>query len=575
MTNPCAAPKKEIPVKWKLLAVLLVVQIPFCLLFLYTVRSARIHTNDHLASVQASAMDVYLESIQKQMEQVMEYLFVECWSSEAFRSSSSAQTAAEAFALLSTSIQEAQDVVELNSDITAVILYHRASGMVSVALSDSNENESRRQRLEQAAGKLVDSSSALNTGWEVQKISGQNCLVRICGWGESYAIVVLNLAELANNLRVDYRMVATVLFRQNGTDLTDAFWARGYDDSMKYGEREEQGYYFVRNNDHVYLVTEARLASLKLVCASDYQYSWNWLYGAAGLLVAAILGTFTLGVIYLRQVFLRPLDKLVGVMQMVCEGNTMVRAPKSGSREFDRIGEIFNEMLYKIEELKIETYESQLAIRKAEMDALRLQIRRHFFLNCLKNIYALACSGEVELIKQSVLLLSTNLRYTLAFRRDKVSLKEELERCADYMELQGIGQQYKPKLRISLCSLPEGFCIPPVSLLTMLENCCKYGTRQDCALEVLIETHRHQMDGREYICLCIRDNGPGFTEEMLHWLNNQLDSDQTGQHVGFSNTLFRLRMMYGNEVQMLFSNRGGACIEWLIALSETSPQAQP
>jgi two-component system sensor histidine kinase YesM len=60
-------------------------------------------------------------------------------------------------------------------------------------------------------------------------------------------------------------------------------------------------------------------------------------------------------------------------------------------------------MMSEITTLRIKGYEQRLMAEKAQMDALRMQIRPHFFLNCLKSIFGLAQAGKTEEIKKTVL----------------------------------------------------------------------------------------------------------------------------------------------------------------------------
>ena len=278
----------------------------------------------------------------------------------------------------------------------------------------------------------------------------------------------------------------------------------------------------------------------------------------------SVLGSLGLAVLYLHQAFFKPLDDLVRVMTSVRSGQTKTRAQRSGNLEFDHISDTFNEMLDTLDSLKVEAYESQLRAKQSQMDALRLQIRRHFFLNCLKNIYALASSGKTEEVKKSALLLSTNLRYTLNFRNNATDLKTEVEMCRVYMELQGVGQDVGPELIVKIDEGLEDFQVPPVSLLTVLENSCKYGTRQDRGLKVTITAQRRQLDEQSYVFLAVQDNGEGFPQELLQKLNSEIEQVRDDGHVGLVNTLQRMQMLYGPECQILFSNRGGARVECII-----------
>ena len=75
---------RRISVKWKLLAMVLLIQIPFCLLFLLSQRAAMEQIESQLAKSQADALNVFAASIQDQMTKASEFLFVNCWTEQSF-----------------------------------------------------------------------------------------------------------------------------------------------------------------------------------------------------------------------------------------------------------------------------------------------------------------------------------------------------------------------------------------------------------------------------------------------------------------------------------------------------------
>ena len=88
---------------------------------------------------------------------------------------------------------------------------------------------------------------------------------------------------------------------------------------------------------------------------------------------------------------LRPVDEIRGTMEQIRAGKLDAKAgSRTNIREFSEMNETFNTMMEQIKDLKIESYESELDKQKAELRYLQLQIRPHFFLNCLKSLYALA-----------------------------------------------------------------------------------------------------------------------------------------------------------------------------------------
>ncbi len=558
--------RSSISVKYRILLVIWLVQIPFLCLFLYTSAVTRTQVNNQLAQSQTGLMTVYVNSLQKQLDHASEFLFVDCWGSGAFAQTGAGETRAETTERLAPILEKGWELLDNNSEITAVAVRNQQLTVNQLFLrTDKKESRSYRTRMQRIVNTVLnDENDGFNLGWKLYRQASRCYLARSVRRLDSSAVVLIDLSELAESARTHYGIVASVALRTDDEILTEAFWSQDYDDSLITETAKDGSYYFIENRNHTYLVTEARFATLRLVCAADYQYRWDWIYVEVVFLLVSVLGSLALAVLYLRKAFFRPLDDLVRVMSSVRNGQTKTRAQHSGNLEFDHISDTFNEMLDTLDSLKVEAYESQLRAKQSQMDALRLQIRRHFFLNCLKNIYALASSGKMEEVKKSALLLSTNLRYTLNFRSNATDLKTEVEMCRVYMELQGIGQDVGPELIVKIDEGLEDFQVPPVSLLTVLENSCKYGTRQDRGLKVTITAQRRQLDEQTYVFLAVQDNGEGFPPELLQKLNSEIEQVRDDGHVGLVNTLQRLQMLYGPECQILFSNRGGARVECII-----------
>lgn len=558
--------KASISIKYRLLLGLWMVQIPFLGLFLYTSSVTRTQMNSQLAQSQTGLMTVYVNSLQKQLDHASAFLFVDCWGSNAFVESKAQENREGAAERLTPIFGKAAELLDNNPEVTAVAVRNRQLTVNQLFLhTDKKESRSYRARMQRIVNTVLnDEANSVNQGWKLYRQANRCYLARTVQRLDSSAVVLIDLSELAESARTHYGIVASVALRNDAEILTEAFWSQNYDDSMITERARDGSYYFIENRNHTYLVTEARFVTLRLVCAADYQYRWDWLYLEVVLLLLSVLGSIGLAMFYLQRTFGHPLDDLVQVMTSVRSGQTKTRAQRSGNLEFDRISDTFNEMLDTLDALKVEAYESQLRAKQSQMDALRLQIRRHFFLNCLKNIYALASSGKTEEVKKSTLLLSTNLRYTLNFRNNATDLETEVEMCRVYMELQGIGQEIGPELIVKIEPGLEDFSVPPVSLLTVLENSCKYGTRQDRGLKVTITAQRRQLDTQRYVFLAVQDNGEGFPPELLQKLNSEIEQVRDDGHVGLVNTLQRMQMLYGAECQILFSNRGGARVECII-----------
>ena len=122
----------------------------------------------------------------------------------------------------------------------------------------------------------------------------------------------------------------------------------------------------------------------------------------------------------------------------------------------------------RVAELEKEMLEQQLTY-------LRFQINPHFFMNTLNNIFALV-DIDPEGAKNSLLQLSKMMRYALYESTGRtVPLRLELESVHHYLDLMRL--RYTDNVRIDV-ELPDPLpevVIPPLILVTFLENAFKHG----------------------------------------------------------------------------------------------------
>ena len=120
----------------------------------------------------------------------------------------------------------------------------------------------------------------------------------------------------------------------------------------------------------------------------------------------------------MKQEIFAPMTALVSTMDRIGRGELSVRSSVDyRNAEFTQVNETFNRMIDQITQLKIDGYEKELEARRNEMTALKLQIRPHFVLNCLKSVYAMVQTGSREDAQYLILLLSRYLRYILSLQR--------------------------------------------------------------------------------------------------------------------------------------------------------------
>lgn len=233
-------------------------------------------------------------------------------------------------------------------------------------------------------------------------------------------------------------------------------------------------------------------------------------------------------------------------------------------------------LLTQITKLKLESYEKELEIRDAQLQYLRAQIRPHFYLNCLKNLYAMAGTEVPEQMQESILMLSKYMRYIFADQDHFTLLQNELESCQNYVgSFASINTGFAPECRVDVDDKLMTLEIPPVSLLTLVENAVKYSLREDASFQLLITANILSAGAEgDMVNITVRDNGPGFPQEMLAQLNRLKPDSETDTHVGIRNVMRRFVVLYGDRFQIGFFNGGahevycGARIELFFPLNK-------
>ena len=158
-------------------------------------------------------------------------------------------------------------------------------------------------------------------------------------------------------------------------------------------------------------------------------------------------------------------------MEEIAEGDLNAYAEENSDvEEFRLMATTFNHMMDQIQKLKIDAYEQERRIQNATIQYLQIQIRPHFFLNCLKNFYALAEQKEYHSIQELTLALSSYLRKVITYEEDTTSVRKEMESVESYLKLSQLGLSVPVNYNIAVDEKLEEFQILPLSVLTFVEN---------------------------------------------------------------------------------------------------------
>lgn len=273
---------------------------------------------------------------------------------------------------------------------------------------------------------------------------------------------------------------------------------------------------------------------------------------------------------FLRKVVLRPINRIVAAMRKIKDGYLEMRIPnKPTSNEFELMNETFNSMASDIQKLKIDVYEEQLINQKAELRHLQLQINPHFFLNSLNVVYYLAQDQKYGLIQELALSLIRYFRFMFRSYTDYVLLQNELNHTENYLKIQKFRFPGSLTYTISAEEDVLDSWIPPLMIQSFAENTIKHAINTDTPTHIDILIERDGLNTEERLHIRIRDTGPGYKEQVLEKLWQEINlMNEEGEHIGIWNARRRLRLLYGDQASIKFSNDNGAVVDICLPLTK-------
>lgn len=277
----------------------------------------------------------------------------------------------------------------------------------------------------------------------------------------------------------------------------------------------------------------------------------------------------------LRKFFLTPLTSMVSVSQEIQEGNTEVRVDEnSGVEEARDLARTVNQLLSITRQQKIDLYEQRLMTQQAQLQYLQLQIRPHFFLNCLNSIYSLAEEQKFKAIQAFALDFSDYLRSRFKDSFQLIPLEDELTSLKGYFGIVRAGAGYPPEFQLQVDPAVVKLPVPPLSVLTFAENAVKHCGLQEENLCLRVRCQRLRSDDGDWLNITVMDNGLGVSGPQLAALNSENAPAVASHHVGVANIRARLRLLYSGRATLTFRGLSrGLLVELFLPIEKGSGTA--
>lgn len=280
----------------------------------------------------------------------------------------------------------------------------------------------------------------------------------------------------------------------------------------------------------------------------------------ASVLIAVVISVFAfLCSVAFSISFTKPVSKLSRLMKRAQTGDLTVHFENHYKGEIGQLGDAFNSMVDKINQLLKLVYQEQKDKREAELKILHEQIKPHFLYNTLDTIQWMAKTYHAMDIVEIVLALSNFFRISLSQGKEYIILKQEVAMVRSYLDIQKFRYEdlfeYETEFdeRILKCEVLK------LSLQPLVENALYHGIKES-ELERGTIWVKGFLEGEDVIVLQVEDNGAGMSDEFLRQINAWLDEKERGKDVqafAILNVNDRIKIAYGEDFGLHYRQRPG------------------
>lgn len=427
------------------------------------------------------------------------------------------------------------------------------------------------------------SEGTWSSGWHVITGESRSFMAYLIGGSNGvYAASVVDLGRVTNDIMNRYQVSdAGILFASHGEivlnqELAASVGIRTEAEGIAY--RDYPWYRMLTEAYYIYASEVNQTAISMIMVVPNVQGFWEH-YSQFILIViifscVCIILTVRHG---MKKNIVRPLRLLIGTMNEIKNGDMEAKlyVPETDGysiEEFEEVNKTFNEMVEQVKNLKLVAYEEEINHQKAQLRYLQLQVNPHFFLNCLKVLYALSQKGETERLQDTIITSSRHFRYIFKNNSQTVLLEEELNFTENYIALIESGGSVQVAYEASVAPDAAGFSVPPLTIQTFVENSVKYAdvfantsaSMQKKAVEIRVDVVCLENEKGKFLDIRVRDNGAGYPPEQLAQLNSQEINLDMSEHVGIENLKARCHLLFGEDAECFFMNQGGAVSEVIL-----------
>jgi len=267
--------------------------------------------------------------------------------------------------------------------------------------------------------------------------------------------------------------------------------------------------------------------------------------------VSVVLVVSLVFVYFLSRRITHPLNKLVKTMK-TSKGDNLIFHPleENGSYETNILAKTYNRLIKEIDQYTERLVHEEQERRKADLNALQMQINPHFLYNTLSSIKYLSKMHHTDQVDQTIDSLISLLQSTLGSTEDMVTVETEIESLKHYVFINRIryGEQIGVHYEIAEDCRP--LLVPKLIIQPFVENAFFHAYPGNVSGNIHIFIHRFE----ENLIIEIMDDGVGMknsedqvTEKKRHHLSG----------IGISNVHGRIQLLFGPPYGVLIQSEEG------------------
>ncbi|MCZ8113216.1 MAG: sensor histidine kinase [Betaproteobacteria bacterium] len=219
--------------------------------------------------------------------------------------------------------------------------------------------------------------------------------------------------------------------------------------------------------------------------------------------------------------------------------------------------------------LKAQATQERLArvTAESEMRLLQAQVEPHFLYNTLANLRFLVQSGSPDALRMTDALIDYLRTSVPDMRAQQVALGREVDHARHYLDIMQMRMAGRLRYTIDVPPPLREVALPPLVLLTLVENAVKHGIAPQ--VEGGSISLRARAEG-DRVVVTVEDDGAGLSDAAA-----AVESPAGSGGTGLANVRARLALVYDEEAELRLTAAVPRGTRATLRLPLTGPLARP